>query len=111
MLLIDLLELLVAGETLPTLRAMSGPGGEGSGLARLLAERIEKLPETARHRYRQQVGALAGRIRAVLEEEVHPGAPGLARLTLAAGLHTGAEVKVVRLFRPMARRSRAPSGP
>lgn len=97
----DLVDLLM-GEPLETLQGLSGAGKQAD-LDRTLDERMAALPDEARKQYGEQARTFRGKMVLTLEEDLGPDAPGLARLTLAAGLDRGTTVRLVRLFRPAAR--------
>lgn len=102
----DMVDLLM-GEPMDTLRGLSGPGKQAE-LDDTLDARVAVLPEEARKPYADQARAFRGRLMLALEEDLGAEAPGLARMTLTAGLDRGTTVRLVRLFRPAAR---VPAGP
>lgn len=97
MLLLDLVTLL-EGESLAGLKQYM----TGDRLSDLLSKRIVLMPESAREPYFEQAHNILGRIRGRLDEDVDPQRPGLARLSLTAGLSSGVTVQVISLFRPRA---------
>jgi hypothetical protein len=95
--LIDLLNVF-AGDSIEDLRELASPG-QADRLSQLVENRIARMPEFLRNRYRDEIRTLAGTFDCRLEEEVG-GQKGLVRLTVSLMRAEGVPVTVFRLLRP-----------
>lgn len=99
LILVDLSEILI-GEPVEKLRTLDQAPGD---VAQGFSERIAKLPDSVREKYRAEVTPYLPRIKCRVEENLDGEAPDLARLVVKMSLTGGVNVEIKRLFRPAAR--------